>query len=153
MRTDFLELIILSLFSLKSISNITEGIYLIKFKNNYISFGKDSTIFFTQNNIYTSSEKKPLFMIQKYSNTNINEQLNEYFYIMEKKSYLYLTLCENSNEIKFSFRINDANISISLWEIVPHMNRKNNNKLYYYIKNKFYDKYLGIENIIQKFIL
>ena len=30
------------------------------------------------------------------------------------------------------------------------MNRKNNNKLYYYIKNKFYDKYLGIENIIHK---
>ena len=136
----FLIFILLSIFNHCFLSNITEGIYIISFNNKYINLGKNSTIFFTSiNNKF--SEKKSLFILTKET----NESLSNYFYIKEKKSYLYLILSDNYPKISFEYKINDINKNKALWEIIPL--RKNNNNLYYYIKNKYYKENLHIEEI------
>ena len=136
----FLIFILLSIFNHCFLSNITEGIYIISFNNKYINLGKNSTIFFTSiNNKF--SEKKSLFILTKET----NESLSNYFYIKEKKSYLYLILSDNYPKISFEYKINDINKNKALWEIIPL--RKNNNNLYYYIKNKYHKENLHIEEI------
>ena len=136
----FLIFILLSIFNHCFLSNITEGIYIISFNNKYINLGKNSTIFFTNiNNKF--SEKKSLFILTKET----NESLSNYFYIKEKKSYLYLILSDNYPKISFEYKINDINKNKALWEIIPL--RKNNNNLYYYIKNKYHKENLHIEEI------
>ena len=76
------------------------------------------------------------YILQK----DLNEKLEDYFYIKEKSGSRYLTVMDNYPEINFTNKLNDTNKA--LWKIIPFI--KNDNLLYY-VKNKFYDKYLEKE--------
>ena len=111
---------------------ITEGIYLIQFKENYLNLGKNSTIFFRENPL---NEKQSTFIIY---NDN-DEQIKNYFYIKEKNTFRYLIASEIPQQITFSFRTN--NMNRALWKIIPHT--KENKVLIYYIQNKYTGEYLS----------
>ena len=117
---------------------LTEGIYIIKYKENYLNYGQENmNIYFYKNAL---DKKTTFFISKKEDNGNDNEQ--NYFYIKDKNEFFCLALSEKYPEVNFSIKI--TNQDKALWKIIPHI--KENGILIYYVQNKFNGEYLKLEN-------
>ena len=151
----FLLLLIKNIFSSNFTNNktiflnennheMTEGLYILKFLDNYVNLDKNSKIIFTKNSLH---DIQTIFILIEEKDEQNNKN---YFYIKEKYTYHYLKASDVYGEIDFTFLL-DINKDRALWEFIPHI--KENNTLIYYIKNKYTQEYLEFDYFYNDSIL